>query len=104
MMSSLWPFMDDPRQCPNASNHRAPYGPCEDIGQCSGCGMMTFALRPAGETFGFHERNCSLPEVHEGYCLGGGEGHEPKTIRGYWPGYEDDVKAEREWWESKNRD
>lgn len=91
-----------PERCPDRDKHRWPIGPCEDIAQCPHCLMPTFRLRPLGETYGFHGRDCSLPEVHEGECVGGGSGHEPKHIRGYWKGFEDDVRAEREWW--ANRD
>lgn len=81
--------------------HRLPAGPCEDIAQCPVCLMPTFALRPPGQTFGFHARDCSLPAVHERDCAGGGTGHPPGQVRGYWPGFDADVQAERDWWASR---
>lgn len=90
-----------PSEAPPCGEYRLPTGPCEDIGQCPLCLSPIGVLRPAGETFGFHERDCSLPVVHPGECEGGGSGHEPQKIRGWWPGFEADVQAEREWWASR---
>jgi hypothetical protein len=56
-------------------DHRAPAGPNEDLSQCPDCWGITWALRPYGESFGWHLDDCSLPLRHEGYCVGGGEGH-----------------------------
>lgn len=64
--------------------HREPAGPCEDLAMCEACGKPTFFMRPAGECFGHHAEDCSLPERHEGFCVGGGQGHETKVLRG-WP-------------------
>jgi hypothetical protein len=83
--------------------HRLPDGPCEDLVSCPRCRLPTYALRPEGETFGFHARDCSAPAVHEGQCPGGGAGHRPGLIRGYWSGFSDDVRAEHEWWASTSR-
>lgn len=78
-------FRDRPDQCPEGP-HRGPQGPCEDLSQCGRCWMPSFALRPAGETFGEHADDCSLPAVHEGWCVGGGSGHPPsRLVRGFWP-------------------
>lgn len=78
---SFWPLRH--QDCPDASTHRGPEGPNEDIGQCRFCGMPGFAMRSEGETFGHHLEDCSLPINHESYCVGGGAGHpEAKKIRG----------------------
>lgn len=70
-------------ECPQGP-HRPPQGPNEDVAQCGRCLSLTFAMRPEGETFGHHLPDCSLPERHQGYCVGGGSGHPPaKKIRGY---------------------
>lgn len=88
--------------CPDRDRHRPPQGPCEDLGQCPRCLWLSFEMRPAGETFGFHARDCSLSERHEGDCVGGGNGHRPGVIRGYWgPTTDDDIAAERAWWAAK---
>lgn len=79
-------------------------GPCVDLAQCPECGTICGALRPPGETFGFHARDCSLPERHYGECVGGGTGHQPGHIRGYWPGFDADVAAERAWWDSRTEE
>lgn len=69
-------------ECPEGP-HRGPQGPNEDIAQCGRCLSISHSLRPASETFGYHLADCSLPVRHEGYCVGGGSGHEPAaTIRG----------------------
>jgi hypothetical protein len=63
--------------------HRGPEGPNEDISQCGTCWAPSHALRPAGETFGRHQPDCSLPLRHESYCAPGGSGHpDAKVIRG----------------------
>ena len=80
-----WEFTD-PSECTIV--HREPAGPNEDLAQCPKCWSMTFALRPEGETFGWHLDDCSLPMRHEGYCQPGGNGHvvpPGEKIRGYWP-------------------
>ena len=96
MTTVFWNYQQD--DCPDRNKHREPRGPCEDISQCGLCGAITFALRPEGETYGFHEPDCSLPLLHENFCVGGGSGHPPGKVRGYWPGFEDDVRRERERW------
>lgn len=55
--------------------HRGPQGPNEDLAQCSACWCPTFALRPDGQSFGWHLDDCALPLRHEGYCQPGGPGH-----------------------------
>lgn len=83
-ISWMWPYV--PQDCPARDKHRGPEGPNEDIAQCAGCGTVSFSMRPAGETFGWHDDDCSLPIDHPSYCQPGGNGHEPApTIRGYWP-------------------
>jgi hypothetical protein len=64
--------------------HRDPQGPNEDTGGwCVKANRPMFAIRPAGETFGHHIEDCSLPIDHLSYCVGGGTGHPPaKLIRG----------------------
>jgi hypothetical protein len=48
--------------------------------------MPTHSKRPAGETFGDHLPDCSLPVDHESYCQPGGSGHQTaETVRGFWP-------------------
>lgn len=81
---TLWPITD-PSACPYTP-HRGPQGPNEDIAVCGSCGSLSYALRPAGETFGTHLADCSLPVRHEGHCQPGGAGHAvAPTVRGYWP-------------------
>lgn len=76
-------YMDRPDECPNGP-HRPPEGPCEDIGQCQLCLSMSFSMRPPGECYGEHAPDCSLPERHESYCVGGGQGHsKAEVLRGY---------------------
>jgi hypothetical protein len=71
--------------CPDGP-HRGPQGPNEDFGQCPTCGSITWAKRPAGETFGWHADDCSLPVDHESFCESGGDGHPAApVIRGFWP-------------------
>ncbi len=79
-------------------------GPCMDTAMCPECWRPMGAMRPPGETFGFHNRDCSLPERHYGECVGGGTGHKPGHIRGYWPGFEADIEAERAWWKETHND
>lgn len=55
--------------------HRGPQGPNEDMGVCSKCWGMSWALRPDDESFGWHISDCSLDLRHESYCVGGGNGH-----------------------------
>ena len=63
--------------------HRGPQGPNEDISWCAKANLPTYSLRPAGETFGHHLPDCSLPIDHPSYCQPGGNGHPPaKVIRG----------------------
>jgi hypothetical protein len=63
--------------------HRGPQGPNEDIAQCPRCWSPTYSLRPAGETFGNHLPDCSLPLRHESFCEPGGDGHpEAAKVRG----------------------
>lgn len=66
--------IDRPHECPDAP-HRGPQGPNEDMSQCHRCLSLSWRLRPEGETFGHHLDDCSLPLRHEGYCVGGGDGH-----------------------------
>jgi hypothetical protein len=74
--------------CPRP--HRYPQGPNEDVGPCPGCGGNSWELRPEGETYGYHARDCSLPIRHEGNCVGGGSGHPAVVkIRGYFHDPED---------------
>lgn len=69
--------------CPRP--HRWPEGPNEDTGNCPLCGFLSWELRPEGQTYGYHDADCSLPLRHESYCEGGGDGHPPAAlIRGYW--------------------
>lgn len=71
--------------CPYAP-HRPPQGPNEDMGVCTICFAPSHVMRPAGEPYGDHLPDCSLPRQHEGYCLPGGSGHPRATdVRGYWP-------------------
>lgn len=83
----LWSALSrDPSiPCPRGP-HRIPQGPNEDIAQCPVCLAPDYVLRPPGETFGEHLPDCSLPERHEGRCVGGGNGH-PRAplVRGYFP-------------------
>lgn len=65
--------------CPDGP-HRGPQGPNEDLGQCSKCGSMGFSIRPAGEEFGGHVDDCSLPQDHQSYCQPGGAGHPPPRL------------------------
>lgn len=68
-------------ECSNI--HRGPEGPNEDIAVCNYCGLLTFSMRPKGETFGDHFPDCSLPRDHQSYCEGGGKGHpRAESIRG----------------------
>lgn len=86
MTSGQW-MVDAWRElsCPEGP-HRGPQGPNEDIAVCQTCGSPTYEMRTAGETFGWHADDCSLPVRHESYCEGGGAGHPPApVIRGYWP-------------------
>lgn len=70
--------------CPRGP-HRGPGGPNEDLAQCRTCRSPTYALRPEGETYGYHSPDCSLPARHESYCQPGGDGHaDAPLIRGYW--------------------
>lgn len=70
-------------ECESFNPHRGPQGPNEDIGQCSYCGMPNRTLRAAGETFGEHLPDCSLPIDHESYCVPGGSGHPTaRLVRG----------------------
>lgn len=63
--------------------HRGPQGPNEDVAQCTYCGRPTYSMRPAGETFGDHLPDCSLPIGHKGYCQPGGAGHpRAKVVHG----------------------
>ena len=63
--------------------HRGPQGPNEDISWCTKANLPTYSIRPAGETFGNHLADCSLPIDHHSYCQPGGSGHPPaKLIRG----------------------
>lgn len=68
--------------CPDGP-HRGPEGPNEDLGQCSKCGHMGFAMRPGDEEFGGHLDDCALLRRHQSYCQPGGEGHPPpRVLRG----------------------
>ena len=76
----LWPYRG--KVCPDGP-HRGPEGPNEDMGQCGKCGGFSFSMRPEGETFGRHWSDCSLPNRHQGECVGGGAGHpDAPKIRG----------------------
>lgn len=83
------PFVHiSPAECPDGP-HRGPEGPNEDIAQCPRCWRLSWCLRPEGETYGWHDPDCSLPARHESYCRPGGDGHPVAAkIRGYWPGSE----------------
>ena len=82
-----------PDDCTSPSHDRK-FGPCTDVGQCR-CGMPVAALRPNGETYGFHADDCASPERHYGPCSPGGDGHPVGKIRGYWPGMDDEIAAAR---------
>jgi len=69
----------NPGECPDQP-HRGPQGPNEDLAQCIKCMRISWSKRPAGQTFGLHSADCSLPADHESYCVGGGIGHEPAPI------------------------
>lgn len=87
------------KTCPDGP-HRAPEGPNEDVSQCTTCWGLSYALRPAGETYGDHLPDCSLPLRHESYCQPGGTGHPTgPVIRGYWPQRCDEAMPHRphEW-------
>ena len=87
--------MIHPSQCPGGP-HRGPEGPNEDIAMCFACGSPSWSLRPENEQIGLHAADCSLPRRHEGYCVGGGDGHPPtEVVRGWWRGMDADVAAER---------
>lgn len=58
-----------------AESHRGPEGPNEDMASCPKCWGLTWAMRPDGESFGWHLADCSLPLRHESYCRPGGDGH-----------------------------
>lgn len=89
-----WPFDLQEKDCPEP--HPSLDGPCMDLGQCASCLSPIGVMRPAGETFGFHAEDCSLPERHEGHCADGGIGHRPDKVRGYWPGMDADITTARE--------
>lgn len=90
------PLCTDTEPC---SEHRQPEGPNEDIGWCSKCQRPVGVLRPQGETYGLHADDCSLPNRHRGRCVGGGDGHPPaELIRGWWSGYEKDMRRAKEKW------
>lgn len=78
----------------NSPDHDREFGPCTDLGQCR-CGMPVAALRPDGETYGFHADDCASPERHYGPCEPGGTGHPVGVVRGYWPGMEADIERQR---------
>ena len=82
-LTELASFGSVPRnECPDRP-HRGPEGPNEDLGQCWKCGSLSHSMRPEGEEFGGHIKDCSLPQRHESYCKPGGQGHpEPKLRRG----------------------
>ena len=72
----------DRDDCPDGP-HRGPEGPNEDLMQCRRCWGLSHSKRPAGEEFGGHLPDCSLPRDHESYCVGGGNGHPaPRVVRG----------------------
>lgn len=74
-----------------ADGHRGPQGPNEDVAQCPRCWSMSFSRRPAGETFGEHLPDCSLPVDHLSYCEPVGSGHAPTDrVRGYFPPTQED--------------
>lgn len=78
----IWPYAERPDECPNAP-HRGPQGPNEDLAQCGLCLMPSYSMRPAGETFGEHLPDCSLPIGHPSYCEPGGNGHpRAEVVRG----------------------
>jgi hypothetical protein len=94
----LWLPGAQPGLCPAKGVHRGPEGPNEDLSQCFWCGSVSYAMRPWGETMGWHADDCSLPIWHEGHCAPGGNGHPAApTIRGYWPSdpRSPDFKADR---------
>ena len=75
-------YMTHPETCPGAP-HRGPQGPNEDLSQCGLCLMPSWSVRPAGEQFGGHLADCSLPRRHDSYCVPGGVGHpDPDVLRG----------------------
>ena len=74
--------LHDRENCPDGP-HRGPQGPNEDLSQCARCLMPSWSMRPVGETIGRHLPDCSLPNRHPGYCVGGGAGHpDAEVLRG----------------------
>lgn len=63
----------NPSEC--TEDHPDLAGPNMDIGQCARCWMPMGAMRPDGESYGWHLDDCSLPMRHAGYCEPGGSGH-----------------------------
>lgn len=99
-MSDDWWLEQDPSTCPE--EHPVLSGPCMDIGQCPKCWTPIGVMRPAGETIGMHADDCSLPERHQGECVGGGNGHRPGIVRGYWPNMDDDILKARQRYDERN--
>lgn len=78
---------------PCRGTHRPPEGPNEDMDQCPRCGSLSHTMRPVGETYGWHLKDCSLPERHESSCQPGGAGHpDAPLIRGFWPGVQRETR------------
>lgn len=94
MTATFWPWPSEPEDCARLGHGRR-HGPCTDVGQCGGCGSPVPAMRPAGETYGFHADDCASEERHYGPCEPGGDGHPVGQVRGYWPGMEDDIEQAR---------
>jgi hypothetical protein len=64
--TAWWEFTRE--ECPDRADHRWPQGPNEDVSICGMCGSGTYMMRPEGETFGDHEKDCVLPPRHRGFC------------------------------------
>lgn len=85
----------DPSACPDGP-HRGPQGPNEDLAQCPRCMAPSYGRRNSTEQYGLHLKDCSLPRLHGGRCVGGGDGHAPASlVRGFWPGMDADVARAR---------
>lgn len=73
----FWKYLLDPIEPLNCEGypHRSPEGPNESLVQCPYCWVLSFVMRPAGETSEDHFPDCSLDVRHQSYCQPGGAGH-----------------------------